>query len=627
MHEYAESRRTELATPTARKRLTSGLHWFRGPTSRASWILLGLSFACSSPEANKGSGNATQGSIGTSGDNTSSAVSTSMGVTNGTASTTVGSTTGGAGGVANTATSDTGSQISGTSSGGGATSNTTTTSGAGAGGAASTTATATTGDPMSMCPTQPNEADDPPANPQEQRVVDPSKHYQTTEGWGTSLCWFGNVIGGWSDSRRNAVADLLFDEEQGLGLNVMRYNIGGGDAPDHNHMGYGKEMPGFKPTEGGDYDFSADANQRWMLDAAIERVDESELILEAFSNSPPWWMTNSGCASGADGSGNNLKSGYVDDFADYLSEVVLHFRDTWGIHFRTLEPLNEPMVGWGSFGGQEGCHVEQADQPTVLHEVRSALDQKGLTEVELASPDETALDVTVQTYNSFNADTRDLISQINTHAYYGSQRSQLLSLATRDNKRLWSSEIDGSGAPAPFDVYAHNHDDIVPGLDIAQRITRDLREMHVDAWIFWQAVESEQAQTSLNKNWGLLHGDFENGSEQTWMTKKYYTMKQYSSFIRPGFVMIDVDDDDAVAFLNEEKGRLVIVQRHSANSDTVVSYDLSGFGTVGVQAAIYRTSPDENYERLSDMAIVDNRLTVPVKAQSITTFVVDCMAP
>lgn len=163
--------------------------------------------------------------------------------------------------------------------------------------------------------------------------------------------------------------------------------------------------------------------------------------------------------------------------------------------------------------------------------------------------------------------------------------------------------------------------------DIAQRITRDLREMHVDAWVFWQAVESEQAQTNLNKNWGLLHGDFENGSEQAFMTKKYYTMKQYSGFIRPGFVMIDVNDDDAVAFINEALGRLVIVQRYAGNSDTVYSYDLSGFGTLGVQAAIYRTSSSENFDRLSDIAVVDDRLTVPVKAQSITTLVVDCVAP
>jgi O-glycosyl hydrolase len=69
------------------------------------------------------------------------------------------------------------------------------------------------------------------------------------------------------------------------------------------------------------------------------------MILEAFSNSPPYWMTASGCASG-NGEANNLPTDRVTDFADYLSDVVLHFRDEWGITFRTLEPMNEPNATW-----------------------------------------------------------------------------------------------------------------------------------------------------------------------------------------------------------------------------------------------------------------------------------------
>jgi O-glycosyl hydrolase len=55
-------------------------------------------------------------------------------------------------------------------------------------------------------------------------AVDPHSTYQTFEGFGTSLCWFGNVVGSWADARRQEVADLLFDDAEGLGLNVVRYN-------------------------------------------------------------------------------------------------------------------------------------------------------------------------------------------------------------------------------------------------------------------------------------------------------------------------------------------------------------------------------------------------------------------
>ena len=110
--------------------------------------------------------------------------------------------------------------------------------------------------------------------------VDPTTTFQTSEGWGTSLCWFGNVVGGWSDEKRAQVADRLFDAQTGLGLNVVRYNIGGGDAPGHDHMGLGKEMPGVKADETSAYDYAADARQIQMLMDAVERIAPTELLVE-----------------------------------------------------------------------------------------------------------------------------------------------------------------------------------------------------------------------------------------------------------------------------------------------------------------------------------------------------------
>ena len=46
----------------------------------------------------------------------------------------------------------------------------------------------------------------------------------------------------------------------------------------------------------GTWNWEADAAQRWMLLAARDR---GATLFEAFSNSPPYWMTVSGRASGA----------------------------------------------------------------------------------------------------------------------------------------------------------------------------------------------------------------------------------------------------------------------------------------------------------------------------------------
>ena len=48
------------------------------------------------------------------------------------------------------------------------------------------------------------------------------------EGWGTSLAWWANDLGGWEDQTKvDEIMDLIFDPAQGLGLNIVRYNIGG----------------------------------------------------------------------------------------------------------------------------------------------------------------------------------------------------------------------------------------------------------------------------------------------------------------------------------------------------------------------------------------------------------------
>jgi hypothetical protein len=102
-------------------------------------------------------------------------------------------------------------------------------------------------------------------------------------GWGTSLCWWAHVVGGYTN--REEYADLAFKQ---LGLNIVRYNIGGGENPARsNTMEFRARIPGFQP-EPGKWDWNADTNQRWMLRAAVARGANHVV---AFANSPPHWMT------------------------------------------------------------------------------------------------------------------------------------------------------------------------------------------------------------------------------------------------------------------------------------------------------------------------------------------------
>src|SRR5258708_1275117 len=62
--------------------------------------------------------------------------------------------------------------------------------------------------------------------------VDVSMSNQTLEGWGTSLAWFANSVGGWTNTtNQTSLMNALFDPGSGLGLTYLRYNIGGGNDP------------------------------------------------------------------------------------------------------------------------------------------------------------------------------------------------------------------------------------------------------------------------------------------------------------------------------------------------------------------------------------------------------------
>ncbi|MBR6792392.1 MAG: alpha-L-arabinofuranosidase, partial [Ruminococcus sp.] len=151
-------------------------------------------------------------------------------------------------------------------------------------------------------------------------VISPYNPYEINngifEGWGTSLCWWANRLG-YSDTLAQQSADLFYGDD-GLRMNIARFNIGGGDDPSHKHITRtDSNMPGYTVYNNGNvtYDWNADYNQRNVLLKAIEACGD-DMIVEMFSNSPPYYMTESGCSSGGnDPNVNNLKADYFDDFA------------------------------------------------------------------------------------------------------------------------------------------------------------------------------------------------------------------------------------------------------------------------------------------------------------------------
>lgn len=462
-------------------------------------------------------------------------------------------------------------------------------------------------------------------------MVDPGEVFQTHEGFGTSLAWWGNVIGGWPSEKREYIADLVFHREKGLGFNIVRYNIGGGDNPElEPPLRPGGAVPGFQPRPGV-WDWNADANQRWILFAARERAGD-EFMAEAFSNSPPYWMNHTNSSRGNQ-ENDNLKPEFYDDFANYLTEVLKHFYETYDLAFHTLAPFNEPELAWGSprHRGQEGAFFSVDTQQIIISKVHANLQAEGL-KTEISSMDGATFRNTIRQFSAYSDEVKSFVSQINAHGYEldSTGMRDLRNLAVHYGKRFWMSEVDGGGGRGAWGSFTHNPQDIVPGLNLSRQVYQIIRDFRSPAWVFWQAVENWAHNIDANHNWGLIHANFEGEGAQGLReyaftkNKKFYVMAQYSRFIRPGYAQIAIDQTHAVAFANKETGRLVIVQTNHGENGVAYSYNLSRFAAANRPVKVYRTSSTENLARLADLGIsADEQLKVTAAPQSVTTFVID----
>jgi hypothetical protein len=103
-------------------------------------------------------------------------------------------------------------------------------------------------------------------------------------------------------------------------------------------------------------------------------------LFEAFSVSPPYWMTVSGCSSGnkTGQREDNLHPAMFESFVAYLTTVVKHFRDVEGVRFESLEPFNEPDLGWGAGGRQEGYSASPSIRNTLIPMLARRLKQDGI---------------------------------------------------------------------------------------------------------------------------------------------------------------------------------------------------------------------------------------------------------
>ncbi|MFD9117862.1 RICIN domain-containing protein [Streptomyces bottropensis] len=483
---------------------------------------------------------------------------------------------------------------------------------------------------------------------------DPSYKAAGFEGWGTSLVWFANATGDYPPEVREKLADLLFGKD-GLDLNIARYNIGGGNAPDvKDYLRAGGAVEGWWKAPAGttrtdvdwwsaddknDWNKDADATQRWWVDRIKNDIDR----WETFSNSPPWFMTESGYVSGGfDSSKDQLKASSVDDFAKYLVGATERLEKAHHIKVDTLDPFNEPNTPyWGTKlgadgqptgGRQEGAHIGPELQQKVLKALAPVLD-KSRTDAEISAMDETNPSIFATNWNSYPQDVRDLVGQMNVHTYGTGQRTMVRDLAKAADKPLWMSEVEGDWGDG------QSFTDMRPGLGLAQQMVNDLRELEPQAWVFWQPVEDYDnmkpgGESAKGGNWGSIQMSFSCKSTDTlkscpiYTNTKFDTARNFTHYIKPGDRLIKTDDTSSTAAVAKKGKKATVVHVNSTTAPRAVTLDLSRFGDVGKHARVTPVVTDASGKLVRQKAVDvrDKKATITVPAQSVTSFLISSVS-
>lgn len=474
---------------------------------------------------------------------------------------------------------------------------------------------------------------------QAQYTVQVDKHDKRGiwEGWGCSFAWWAHAVGG--KKYQDLYADLFFSQKSvpfldkqlpGLGMNIIRYNVGGGgrretyenaveQVPDI--LPWHRDIDGYwinwrdRDPKSPSWDWTRDAPQRAMMQAALARGVN---LVEFFSNAPMWWMMDSKSSAGG-----NLQTWNRRDFALYLATVAQYAQQNWGVPVHYIEPFNEPSAAWWNFPkNQEGANFSRAEQKEILGYLREELDKRGLQKVAITAADENNMKSARETHEYFKAQkTRvdghertvaDLVAKVNVHSYNGLApwRDNDARRALREsvgNTRLWANEFgnpDGSG------------------MVLAQTIMEDINFLRPTAWLYWQALEPASAWGLVNAKFAKTADDPASG-EPTWVYYTYYAMAQFTRFLRPGLLVIGSTDANSVVAYDAAKRQLVIITINYGKAQPI-DYDLSSLQKVGNSGTLTTTNSDgSKLFQSSPLALRDKRFTLQAEANSISSALIE----
>jgi O-glycosyl hydrolase len=470
--------------------------------------------------------------------------------------------------------------------------------------------------------------------------IDADQKYQIIDNFSASDCWWAHKIGDkWSAANLDSLADLLFSTTKGIGLSAWRFNLGAGI--DANITDSWRTVPTFE-TAPGKYDWTRNLGGQWFLKAAKDR-GVNQFI--AFVNSPPKNMTNNGHTYCNSIGSTNLNDTCYGKFSTYLVDIIKHFRDSVGINFDYISPVNEPQWEWTGTS-QEGNRASNDDIKRIVDSLYVELNNQNVSS-QIVIPESgelpgwyaTATSISGaygETYGNYlsklfgDSDVASKTAKIFAgHSYWSDLLSSEVVQARQSlygsmkpyfsqGYKYWQTEYcilegttgqGGSGRDLTMTT----------ALDVARIIHYDLTAAYASAWQWWLAVSKYDYKDGLIfTNYGV------SGTAQSIIpSKTFWALGNYSRYIRPGSQRIECSGANdknslmASAYIDSAKTKIIVVMVNVGSAGKDIKFNFSGLDSSQVVNSLtpYITSNVSGDNLKAYPAVpIDSVYTVPAKS-------------
>lgn len=208
-----------------------------------------------------------------------------------------------------------------------------------------------------------------------------------------------------------------------------------------------------------------------------------------------------------------------------------------------------------------------------------------------------------------DADAWKALDILGVHEYDTQRAEPWPADVTVQRKEVWQTEMSG----VKWWKEQGPSSDIKNGVAVAGWIHSAMVVGEASAWLYWwyKAYYTDD-------NEGLL---LKNGNSPT---KRYYTMGNYSKFVRPGYVMVDVvgntNQDLQLSAYKSPEGAVVVVAINKGSAAVTAPIAIAG-GTAPASMTPNVTSEMDNLKAGTAVPVTGGSFMASLPGMSVTTFV------